>query len=71
MPQKDEALLAKLGEAVTAIYDMGFEFINDSNIILLQKLKSDDLDGRLALFSNLLNIDSYWPINHLFQYFAL
>ena len=46
MPQKDEALLAKLEEAVTAIYDMSYEFIDDTNVIVLQKLKSDDLDGK-------------------------
>ena len=46
VPQKNEAYLAKLEEAVTAIYDMGYGFIEDSNIIVLQKLKSDDLDGK-------------------------
>lgn len=46
MPAKNEALLAKLGDAVTAIYDLGYEFIDNSNIILLQKLKSDDLDEK-------------------------
>ena len=46
MPQKNETSLAKLEDAVTAIYDSGYGFIEDSNIIVLQKLKSDDLDGK-------------------------
>ena len=46
MPSKNETLLAKLAEAVTGIYDMGYGFIDDSNILLLQRLKSEDSDGK-------------------------
>jgi len=46
MPRKDEAPLAKLEEAVTAIYDMGYGYIDDSNTLLLQMLKSEDSDGK-------------------------
>jgi len=46
MPQKNETYLAKLEDAVTAIYDAGYGFIGDCNIIVLQKIKSDDLDGK-------------------------
>lgn len=46
MPQRNEPCLAKLKDAVTAIYDSGYGFIEDCNIIVLQMLKSDDLDGK-------------------------
>jgi hypothetical protein len=46
MPGKDETHLAKLAEAVTAFYDMGYGFIDDSNTLLLQMLKSEDSDGK-------------------------
>ena len=45
-PRKNEPPLANLEKAVTAIYDTGYGFIDDSNMIVLQKLKTDDLDGK-------------------------
>jgi len=45
-PRKNEPLLANLEKAITAIYDTGYGFIDDSNMIVLQKLKTDDLDGK-------------------------
>jgi len=45
-PQKNEQLLANLEKAVTAIYNTGYGFIDDSNMIVLHKLKTNDLDGK-------------------------
>lgn len=45
MPKKEEPL-AKLGAAVTEIYNKGYTAIDNTNTIVLQKLKSDDPDGR-------------------------
>ena len=46
MPHKDETPLRKLAAAVTSIYDTGYEHIDKTNIIVLQKLKSDDLEEK-------------------------
>lgn len=46
MPRKDETIWNKLAATVTAIYETGYEFIGNTNIIVLQKLKTDDLDGK-------------------------
>ncbi|KAF8814338.1 hypothetical protein BYT27DRAFT_7250136 [Phlegmacium glaucopus] len=45
--RKDEPALHRLAAAITAIYDMGYDFIDKTNIIVLQKLKSDDLDEKV------------------------
>lgn len=45
MPKKEDSL-AKLGAAVTEIYNKGYTAIDNTNTIVLQKLKSDDPDGR-------------------------
>jgi hypothetical protein len=49
MPRKDEPALLKLAAAVTAFYDLGYEHIDKTNIIVLQKLKSDDLDEKCVI----------------------
>jgi len=49
MPRKDEASLGKLAAAVTAIYDTGYELIDKTNIIVLQKLKTDDLEEKCVI----------------------
>jgi hypothetical protein len=49
MPRKDEPALLKLAAAITTIYDTGYEYIDHTNIIVLQKLKSDDLDEKCII----------------------
>lgn len=49
MPRKDETALGKLAAAVTAIYDAGYKQIDQTNIIVLQKLKSDDLEEKCVI----------------------
>jgi hypothetical protein len=49
MPRKDETLLGKLAAGVTAIYDGGYQLIDKTNIIVLQKLKSDDLEEKCVV----------------------
>jgi hypothetical protein len=49
MPHKDEPALLKLAAAITTIYDTGYEYIDHTNIIVLQKLKSDDLDEKCII----------------------
>lgn len=46
MPRKNETILDKLAATVTIIYETGYEFIGNTNIIVLQKLKTDDLNGK-------------------------
>ena len=46
MPRKDEMILNKLAATVTAIYEKAYKFIDNTNTIVLQKLKTDDLDGK-------------------------
>ena len=46
MPDKNEHNLKKLAAAVTAIYDLGYGLIDKTNPIVLQRLKTDDLDGK-------------------------
>lgn len=45
-PSKDETQLLQLKDAVTSIYQTGYDCIDSTNIILLQKLKTGNLDGR-------------------------
>ncbi|KDR69489.1 hypothetical protein GALMADRAFT_1352513 [Galerina marginata CBS 339.88] len=48
VPGKSEPALLKLATAVTAIWCTGYKNIETTNIIVLQKLKSDDMDGKVA-----------------------
>lgn len=46
IPRKDEMILNKLAVTVTAIYETAYEIMGNTNTIVLQKLKTDDLDGK-------------------------
>lgn len=45
MPQKDEAMFVHIKAAVTSIFDTAYENISNTNLIVLQRLKTNDLKG--------------------------
>lgn len=51
MPQKNEPDLEKLKAVVTSIFDSGYQTIETTNTIVLQKLKTDDQMGKCVIHS--------------------
>lgn len=55
MPQKDEPRLQKIKAAVASIFDSAYNYIDKTNLIVLQRLKTDDIKGMYVLFIKLMN----------------
>lgn len=55
MPQANETGFAHIKSAVSAIFDTGYQCITKTNLIVLQKLKTNDVNGLCVLFTHLMN----------------